>query len=62
MMITEKIMSSMINVVGEDFVSTDPEDIYIYSYDMTEEPPGNPEAIVMPRTPEEIQKLVGIAN
>ncbi len=61
-MITEKIMNKMVDIVGEDFVSSDPEDLYIYSYDMTEEPQGNPEAIVMPKTPEDIQKLLEIAN
>ncbi len=61
-MITEKIVNHMVDIVGEDFVSTDPEDIYIYSFDMTEEPQGNPNAIVMPKTPEEIQKLLAIAN
>jgi len=61
-MINEKIASDLRNIVGDDFVSTDPEDLYIYSYDMTEEPQGNPEAIVMPKTPEEIQKLLYIAN
>ncbi|MHA1648798.1 MAG: FAD-binding oxidoreductase [Candidatus Helarchaeota archaeon] len=61
-MITEKILNSMIDIVGEEFVSTDPEDLYIYSYDMTEEPQGNPNAIVMPKTPEEIQQLLKIAN
>ncbi|NVM27753.1 MAG: FAD-binding oxidoreductase [Candidatus Helarchaeota archaeon] len=61
-MITEKIMNEMIDIVGEDFVSSDPEDLYIYSYDMTEEHPGNPNAIAMPKTPEEIQKLLKVAN
>jgi len=61
-MIDEKIASELMKIVGEDFVSTDPEDLYIYSYDMTEEPAGNPEAIVMPKTPEEIQKLLYVAN
>ncbi len=61
-MIPEKIMNNLIGIVGQDFVSTDPEDLYIYAFDMTEEPQGNPEAIVMPKTPEEIQKLLKLAN
>ncbi|NVM53317.1 MAG: FAD-binding oxidoreductase [Candidatus Helarchaeota archaeon] len=61
-MINEKILNQMVDIVGENFVSTDPEDLYIYAYDMTEEPAGNPNAIVMPKTPEEIQKLMKIAN
>ena len=56
-MISEKIASDLRNIVGTDFVSLDSEDLYIYSFDMTEEPQGNPEAIVMPKTPEEVQKI-----
>jgi FAD/FMN-containing dehydrogenase len=61
-MITEKILNKMIDIVGADFVSTDPEDLYIYSFDMTEEPQGNPSSIVMPKTPEEIRNLLLLAN
>lgn len=61
-MITEKILTQMIDIVGEEFVSTDPEDLYIYSYDMTEEKQGNPNVIVMPSSPNDISKLLGIAN
>ncbi len=61
-MITDKVLSKMIDVVGENFVSTDSEDLYIYSFDMTEEPKGNPEAVVMPNSSDEISKLLKIAN
>ncbi|MHA1264027.1 MAG: FAD-binding oxidoreductase [Candidatus Helarchaeota archaeon] len=61
-MLTEKILNQLIEIVGADYVSTDPEDLYIYSFDMTEEPQGNPEAIVMPDSPESISYLLKIAN
>ena len=56
--ITEKLKE----IVGKEWVSDFPEELFLYSYDMTEHPPSNPEFIVMPKTPEEIQAIVRIAN
>ncbi|MHA1377368.1 MAG: FAD-binding oxidoreductase [Candidatus Helarchaeota archaeon] len=60
--VTDKVVNKLIGIVGENWVSTDPEDLYIYARDMTEAKPGDPEAIVMPNSPEEIQSILEIAN
>ena len=60
--ITENIINKLIGVVGDSWVSADPEDLYIYARDMTEAKPGNPEAIVMPKNTEEVRGVLEIAN
>ncbi|MFX0132243.1 MAG: FAD-binding oxidoreductase [Candidatus Hodarchaeota archaeon] len=60
--LNESIINKLIGVVGDQWVSTDPEDLYIYARDMTEAKPGNPEAIVMPNSTEEVRGVLEIAN
>ena len=43
--VNASIVNKLIGVVGENWVSSDPEDLYIYARDMTETKPGAPEAI-----------------
>jgi glycolate oxidase len=57
-MITEKLKE----IVGQEWVSDQPEEILIYSYDMTENPPHAPDYVVMPKTVEELQQIVRLAN
>ncbi|NHI93488.1 MAG: FAD-binding oxidoreductase [Candidatus Lokiarchaeota archaeon] len=60
--VNDEIIKDLQNTVGKEFVSTDKEDLLIYGADMTEEEPRLPDAIAMPNTPEEIQKILLIAN
>ncbi len=60
--LTNSVVNKLIGVVGENWVSTDLEDLYIYARDMTEAKPGNPEAIVMPNSTEEVSGVLEIAN
>ncbi|MHA1268359.1 MAG: FAD-binding oxidoreductase [Candidatus Helarchaeota archaeon] len=61
-MLSVDVIKELENIVGTPFVSTAPEDLYIYSNDMTESEPGNPDVIVMPSSVEEVQKIVQLAN
>ncbi|MHA1311078.1 MAG: FAD-binding oxidoreductase [Candidatus Helarchaeota archaeon] len=61
-MLSIDVIKELENIVGAPFVSTAPEDLYIYSRDMTESEPGNPDAIVMPSSVEEVQKIMQLAN
>ncbi len=49
-------------IVGEQYVSTRESDRYIYSSDSTENPAVKPLAIVMPKSVDEIQKIIKLAN
>lgn len=60
--LTPSIVNKLIGIVGENWVSTDPEDLYIYAEDMTEAKPGSPEAIVMPESTEDVRGILEIAN
>ncbi|MHA1384315.1 MAG: FAD-binding oxidoreductase [Candidatus Helarchaeota archaeon] len=60
--VTDNIVNKLIGIVGENWVSTDPEDLYIYARDMTEAKPGDPEAVVMPSSTEEVKGVLEIAN
>ncbi|MHC1590587.1 MAG: FAD-binding oxidoreductase [Candidatus Helarchaeales archaeon] len=56
------ITKKLKEIVGESWVSDSPEELLLYSYDMTENKPSMPDYVVMPKTPEEIQKIVVLAN
>lgn len=56
--LTEKLKE----IVGNEWVSDFSEELLIYSYDMTEHPPSKPEFVVMPKTVEEIQEIMKLAN
>lgn len=51
------------SVVGEKFVSDEPEITFLYHYDfVTAEPEGKCEIAIMPESAEEVQEIVKIAN
>jgi len=56
------MLKDLVDIVGEDFVSERPEELYLYSKDMTENFPETPDIVVMPETTEEVQKIVLFAN
>ncbi|MHA1144076.1 MAG: FAD-binding oxidoreductase [Candidatus Helarchaeota archaeon] len=60
--IHDSITKELKEIVGEEWVSDFPEELHAYSYDMTEHPPSMPDYVVMPQTPEEIQKIIKLAN
>ena len=56
------IVEKLGNIVGREYVSTNQADLYIYSRDMTQARPNQPDMIVLPKSLEEIQAIVGVAN
>ena len=58
----DSIYKSLAEIVGEDHVSSQPEELYIYSYDLGTTEPHRPDYAVAPRTTEEVQKIVKLAN
>jgi glycolate oxidase len=49
-------------IVGIENVSDGAAEQYIYSFDMTENPPQRPRMVVMPSSVDEIQKIIQLAN
>jgi glycolate oxidase len=52
----------LVNIVERDFVSNRQEELYIYSQDSGAQHPREVDYVVMPRTVEEVQKIVQLAN
>ncbi len=58
----DMIIEKLQEIVGKEMVSDFPEEVLLYSYDMTENEPHEPEFVVMPRNVEEVQKVLKLAN
>lgn len=58
----EELIRKLAAVVGERFVSNRPEERFIYSMDPGTMPPAVPDAVVMPRTTEELAQIMRLAN
>ncbi len=56
------IYKSLVEIVGQDYVSDKAEERYFYSRDPGLMPPREPDYVVMPKTTEEVQKIVRLAN
>ena len=56
------IKESLEQIVGPKFVSDKTAERFIYSRDMTENPPHSPSLIVMPDSVEQVQKIIELAN
>ena len=56
------IYRKLIDIVGEDYVSNRQEELFIYSWDLGTTDPRRPDFAVSPRTTEEIQKIMELAN
>jgi glycolate oxidase len=56
------IYNSLVDIIGEDFVSNREEELYMYSRDGGTSEPRKVDYVVMPRTVEEVQKIVKLAN
>jgi len=56
------VYSSLINIVGKDRVSNSQEELFIYSRDPGAQHPRKVDYVIMPKTVEEIQKVIILAN
>jgi FAD/FMN-containing dehydrogenase len=56
------IVEELKKIVGSEFVSTNQADLYIHSYDMTQAKPSWPDILVLPKSVEEIQSIMYLAN
>jgi glycolate oxidase len=56
------ITQSLAEIVGESYVSDQPEEAYFYARDPGLMPTHEPDYVVVPKTVEEIQKIVRLAN
>jgi FAD/FMN-containing dehydrogenase len=58
-----EILSELETIVGQHYVSDQPEETYLYHYDfITAEPEGKCDIVIMPNTAEEVQEIVKLAN
>jgi FAD/FMN-containing dehydrogenase len=58
----KEITSLLRDIVGEDYVSNRPEELYIYSRDPGAQRPRQADCVVMPKMVEEVQRVVLLAN
>jgi len=58
----EDIHDKLTDIVGKQYVSNSPEELFIYSRDMGTMEPRYPDYVVMPNSTEEVQKIVFLAN
>ena len=56
------VLAALSEIVGEDWVKTDPADLQTYGTDWTRQFPVAPSVIVMPKTVAEVQAVVELAN
>jgi FAD/FMN-containing dehydrogenase len=58
----DTLYEALAGIVGEEYVSNRPEELYIYSFDLGTTEPHRPQYVVSPRTTEEVQNIVKLAN
>lgn len=56
------LLSQLADIVGQDYVSNRPEDLYLYSRDPGAQKPRRADYVVMPRTVDEVQQILRLAN
>ncbi len=60
---SSKLVSELEKIVGDNYVSEEPEITFLYHYDfITAEPEGKCDIAIMPGSAEEVQEIVKIAN
>ncbi|HID18919.1 TPA: FAD-binding oxidoreductase [Candidatus Bathyarchaeota archaeon] len=59
---SERVLKNLQEIVGSDYASNDEALLFPHSYDLTWVTPCMPDYIVMPRTVEEIQRILRLAN
>jgi FAD/FMN-containing dehydrogenase len=60
--VKNKVVKELEKMVGSDFVSANEADLYIYSQDMTQAEPSWPDVVVIPKSVDEIQAIINLAN
>ena len=58
----DSVLTSLKAIVGDTFASNEPEELYVYSRDLGTTEPYSPQYVVAPRTTEEVQDIVRLAN
>jgi len=58
----DPIYQALVDIAGEEYVSNQPEELYIYSFDLGTAEPCRPHYVVSPRTTKHIQEIVRLAN
>ena len=58
----DAVQKALIDIVGEEHVSNRQEELFIYSWDLGTTEPHRPHYAVSPRTTEDIQKIMKLAN
>jgi glycolate oxidase len=58
----EQVYRALVNIVGAEYVSRDPEERFIYARDPGTMEPCEPDLVVMPSSTEEVQQIVWLAN
>ena len=56
------VVAELEKIVGNEFVSTNQADLYIYSYDLTPAESNWPDVVVLPQNLEELREIVALAN
>ncbi|MBM3119347.1 MAG: FAD-binding oxidoreductase [Chloroflexi bacterium] len=62
MVTTSAVHESLVKIVGKDYVSNQKEEQYFYARDGGLMPAHEPDYVVLPRTTEEVQEIVKLAN
>jgi len=62
MITKDQVYNSIKEIVGDDFVSYSPEELYIYSRDPGASVPRMADYVVMPKTTDDVLRIVGLAN
>ncbi len=57
-----ELLKQLSEIVGADYVSERPEELYLYSRDPGAQPPRRVDGVVVPKTVEEVQRIVALAN
>ncbi|RLB19868.1 MAG: FAD-binding oxidoreductase [Deltaproteobacteria bacterium] len=52
----------LVNILGKERVSRSQEELFLYSRDSGAQPPRSADYVVLPKTTEEVQKIVALAN
>jgi glycolate oxidase len=55
-------LAQLANIVGQDYVSDRPEELYLYSRDPGAQKPRTADCVIMPKTVAEVQQIVMLAN
>jgi len=58
----KELLKQLTEIVGADYVSDRPEELFLYSRDSGAQPPRKVDGVVMPKTVDEVQRIVALAN